>query len=92
MPKSPTAAQIQRAVEARDRRMGIAREMVKVEQEVADVESFLAFDRAAQRAFRGIMPRPTRRAMMLGCSKVRAALLTSLPATAARVGPLCCCR
>lgn len=65
MPKSPTADQIRRTVEARHRRMGIAREMVKVEKEVADVEAFLAFDKAAQRAFKGIMPRPARRAQML---------------------------
>jgi hypothetical protein len=65
MPKSPSAEDIKRTVEARDRRMGIAREMVRVEEEVADVEAFLAFDRTMQRAFKGIVPRPRRRSMMM---------------------------
>lgn len=61
----PTAADIKRTVEARERRMGLAREMVRVEQETDDVQAFLAFDQAAQRAFKGIISRPRRRALML---------------------------
>jgi hypothetical protein len=65
MPKSPSAVEIKRRIDAQERRMGLAREMVKVEKEVGDVEAFLRFDRAAQRAFKGIISRPVRRAMML---------------------------
>lgn len=65
MPQSPTAQDIKRTIEARDRRVRLAQEEIKVNREVSDVEQFISFDQRMQRAFKGIVSRPRRRAMMI---------------------------